>query len=59
MKGFIENKKGDGGYLSVIARYPKGQDAAVKYYESDKHQKLKEIRAIHTDWNFRITEGTQ
>ena len=51
------NKKGDGGPLTVIARHPKGKDAVIKCYESDRYQKLKAIRAPYTDWNFRITEG--
>ena len=53
------NKKGDGGPLTVIARHPKGKDAAIKCYESDEYQRLKAIRAPHTNWNFRITEGKQ
>ena len=53
------NKKGDGGPLTVIARHPKGKDAAIKCYESEEYQRLKAIRAPHTDWNFRITEGKQ
>ena len=52
-----ENKKGDGGPLTVIARHPKGKDAAIQCYESDEYQSLKAIRAPHTHWNFLITEG--
>ncbi len=51
------NKKGDGGPLTVITRHPKGKDAVIKCYESDKYQRLKAIRDPYTDWNFRITEG--
>ena len=50
------NKKGDGGPLTVIARHPKGKDAAIKCYESDEYQRLKAIRAPHPNRNFRITE---
>ena len=50
------NKRGDGGPLTVIARHPKGKDAVVNCYESDEYQRLKAIRAPHTNWNFRITE---
>ncbi len=53
------NKKGDGGPLTVIARHPKGKDAVIKCYESDRYQRLKAIREPHTNWNFRITEGKQ
>ena len=53
------NKKGDGGPLTVIARHPKGRDAIANCYESDEYQRLKAIRAPHTNWNFRITEGKQ
>ncbi len=53
------NKKGDGGPLTVIARHPDGKDAVIKCYESDRYQNLKAIRAPHTNWNFRITEGKQ
>ena len=51
------NKRGDGGPLTVIARHPKGKDAVIKCYESDEYQRLKAIRAPHTNWNFRLTEG--
>ena len=53
------NKNGDGGPLTVIARHTKGKDAVITCYESDKYQRLKAIRAPHTEWNFRITEGKQ
>ena len=53
------SKRGDGGPLTVIARHPKGKDAAIECYESDEYQRLKAIRAPYTDWNFRITEGKQ
>ena len=53
------DKSGDGGPLTVIARHSKGKGAVIKCYESDEYQKLKTIRAPHTDWNFRITEGKQ
>tara|TARA_Y100001968_G_scaffold46368_1_gene36561 strand:- start:63 stop:341 length:279 start_codon:yes stop_codon:yes gene_type:complete len=51
------NKKGDGDPLIVLAKHPKGKDAAIKCYESDEYQRLKAIRAQYTDWNFRIKEG--
>ena len=53
----VGNKKGDCGPLTVFARYPKGKDTAIKCYESDEYQRLKAIRAPHTNWNFRLTEG--
>ena len=53
------SKRGDGGPLTVIARHPKGKDAVIKCYESEEYQRLKAIRAPHTVWNFRITEGRQ
>ena len=34
----------DEGSLTVIARYPKGKDAIVNFYESNKYQRLKAIR---------------
>tara|TARA_Y100001968_G_scaffold117278_1_gene106656 strand:- start:243 stop:623 length:381 start_codon:yes stop_codon:yes gene_type:complete len=52
------NKKGDGGPLTVIARHPKGKNAVINCYESNEYQRLKAIRAPHTNWNFRITEGS-
>jgi len=51
------SKKGDSGPLTVIARHPKGRDAVIKCYESKDYQRLKAIRAPHTNWNFRLTEG--
>ena len=50
-------REGDKGPLTVIARHPKGKDAVIKCYESDEYQRLKAIRAPHTNWNFRLTEG--
>ena len=50
-------REGDEGPLTVIARHPKGKDAVIKCYESDEYQRLKAIRAPHTNWNFRLTEG--
>ena len=50
------NKKGDGGPLTLIARFNSKQDA-VDCYESDEYQALIRIRNPHTNWNFRITEG--
>ncbi len=50
------NKKGDGGPLTLIARFNSKQDA-IDCYESDEYQRLIPIRKLHTDWNFRITEG--
>ena len=52
-------REGNSGPLTVIARHPKGKDAAIKCYESDEYQRLKAIRVPHTNWNFRITEGKQ
>jgi len=34
----------DEGSLTVIARHPKGKDAIVNFYESNKYQRLKTIR---------------
>ena len=45
------------GSLTVIARHPKGKDAIVNFYESNKYQRLKAIRPPYTNWNFQITEG--
>ena len=50
-------REGDEGPLTVIARHPKDKAAVIKCYESDEYQRLKAIRAPHTDWNFRLTEG--
>ena len=47
----------DEGSLTFIARHPKGKDAIVNFYESNKYQRLKAIRPPYTNWNFRITEG--
>ena len=50
-------REGYEGPLTVIARHQKGKDAVIKCYESDEYQRLKAIRAPHTNWNFRLTEG--
>ena len=50
-------REGEKSPLTVIVKHPKGKQAAIDCYESDEYQRLKAIRAPHTDWNFRITEG--
>tara|TARA_Y100001968_G_C19224292_1_gene651304 strand:- start:126 stop:560 length:435 start_codon:yes stop_codon:yes gene_type:complete len=52
-------REGDKGPLTVIVRHPKGKQAAIDCYESNEYQRLKAIRDPYTDWNFRITEGSQ
>ena len=52
-----DDNKGDPVPLTVIARYPKGMNAVINCYESDEYQRIKAIRALCTNWNFRLTEG--